>query len=376
MIMKYTRLLLLFVCLLHATIVSGQVYSDKVVGKKRASEIDSIKASDYPYILPIWGKKATQRGFKLPYSAGLGVNYLWQKSDLIIENLALGFNHGPMHSLNEVVRFNSAVSEAAGVNFRPDVWVLPFLNVYGIFAKSQPSTTVNFGIYVPDGSGNWNNVITMNSKANFNATTAGFGITPTIGVGGGWMALDMNFTWNDIAELNKPAFAFVFGPRFGKTFQLKTRDRNFALWAGGFRLKLNTGTEGSLNLNEIIDTSGLQGRVDAGIQKVASSQASVDSWWAGLTPLEQKNPVNAAKYETANRALATAGEFLSNVDGALKDEKHATVQYSLDKRPADMWNFIVGTQYQHNRHWMIRAEYGFLGSRQQIITGLQYRFGL
>ncbi len=362
--------------LLNVIVVQGQVYSDKVVGKKNAQVIDSIKASVYPYVLPIWGKKATERGFKLPYSAGLGINYLWQKSDLVIENLALGFNHGPMHSLNEVVRFNAATSEAAGVNFRPDVWVLPFLNVYGIFARSQPSTTVNFGIYVPDGSGNWSNVITMNSKANFNATTAGFGLTPTIGVGGGWMALDMNFTWNDIAELNKPAFAFVFGPRFGKTFQLKTRDRNFAIWAGGFRLKLNTGTEGSLNLNEIIDTNGLQARVDGGIQKVTSAQASVDSWWSGLSALEQKNPVNAAKYETANRALAAAGQFLSGLDGALNDEKHATVQYSLDKRPADMWNFIVGTQYQHNRHWMIRMEYGFLGSRQQIITGLQYRFGL
>jgi hypothetical protein len=41
-----------------------------------------------------------------------------------------------------------------------------------------------------------------------------------------------------------------------------------------------------------------------------------------------------------------------------------------------MWNFVLGTQYQVNKHFMIRAEAGFLGSRQQIITGLQYRFGL
>ena len=41
-----------------------------------------------------------------------------------------------------------------------------------------------------------------------------------------------------------------------------------------------------------------------------------------------------------------------------------------------MWNFVLGTQFQINKHFMLRAEYGFLGSRQQIITGLQYRFGL
>ena len=41
-----------------------------------------------------------------------------------------------------------------------------------------------------------------------------------------------------------------------------------------------------------------------------------------------------------------------------------------------MWNFIIGSQFQINRSWMIRAEYGFLGSRSQFIGGLQYRFNL
>ena len=64
------------------------------------------------------------------------------------------------------------------------------------------------------------------------------------------------------------------------------------------------------------------------------------------------------------------------MDGALNDDEYATVQYSLDKNLKDKWNFIVGTQFQLNKHLMIRAEYGFLGSRQQFMVGLQYRFGL
>jgi hypothetical protein len=356
--------------------VFGQVYSDKVVGKKNTELADSIKASEYPYILPILGDAATKRGFNLPYSAGLGLNYIWQESDLIIENLQVGFNHRPMQDLSEVIRFNSAVSKAGGINFRPDVWLFPFLNIYGIVAKVQPSTTVDFGVYVPDGDGNWNNVINMTSKAEFDATSFGFGVTPTLGIGGGWMALDMNFTWNDIAELEKPAFAFIFGPRLGKSFKLKKPEQNIALWVGGFRLKLNTGTSGSLNLTDVIETDGLQARVDAGLQKVSDSYISVESWWNGLSSVEQKNPVNIVKYEGANRALERASGFLNSLDEALNDEQQASVQYSLDKRPKDMWNFVIGTQYQHNKHWMLRAEVGFLGSRTQLITGLQYRFGL
>ena len=361
---------------LTGTIAIGQVYSNKEVGKKNQALADSIKKTEYPYALPIWGKRAAQLGFNLPYSAGLSVNYLWQRSKLTIENLQIGFNNGPMTNLDEVIRFDNAVSEASGLNFRPDIWVFPFLNVYGILAKSSPSTTVDYSIYVPDESGSWNKVVSLNSQASFQATTAGFGLTPTIGVGGGWFALDMNMTWSDIPELAEPAFAFVFGPRLGKSFKFRQPDRTLALWAGGFRLKLNTGTSGSLYFKDVFPVEGLQARVDAGIQNVNDIDTQVESWWSGLSAAEQLNPVNKAKYETANRAIDAASAFLGNMDAALNDDQYATVQYSLDKRPQDMWNFVLGTQYQHNKHWMVRFEYGFMGSRTQVIAGLQYRFGL
>ena len=68
--------------------------------------------------------------------------------------------------------------------------------------------------------------------------------------------------------------------------------------------------------------------------------------------------------------------FLNAADGAISTIGNSTVQYSLDKKVKNMWNFIVGSQFQLNKHWMLRGEYGFLGSRQQFIGGLQYRFGL
>src|SRR5690349_14918749 len=261
--------ILTLVCVLLISMPAlAQVYSNKVVGKKNVELRDSIKSSEYPYVLPIWGAKATKAGFNLPYSAGLSAQYIWQKSDLVIENLKVGFNHGPLYDLSEVVRFHDAQSEATGINLRPDVWVFPFLNVYGILAKSSPSTAIDAGVYVPDADGNWSEVVELNTKADFQATSFGFGLTPTIGVGGGWMALDMNFTWNDIAELDKPAFAFIFGPRFGKSFKLKKPESAVTLWVGGFRLKLNSGTTGSLNFDDLFDTDGLQTKVDNGLQTV------------------------------------------------------------------------------------------------------------
>jgi hypothetical protein len=109
--------------------------------------------------------------------------------------------------------------------------------------------------------------------------------------------------------------------------------------------------------------------------KVANSQQQVNTWWNNLTSTEQKNPVNKAKYETANAALAKAGQLLDGASQIVTNAGESTVQYSLNKAPKDKWNFIIGAQFQLNRRWMVRAEYGFLSSRQQFIGGLQYRFG-
>jgi hypothetical protein len=358
------------------TPAKAQVYSNKVVGGKNESLIDSIKVKPYPYSLPIWGAKTAAMGFDLPYSAGLGLNYIWQKSDLVISDLLVGFNNGPMYDLDEIVRFNNAVSTASAINFRPDIWLFPFLNVYGILAKANTSTEINAGVWIPDTTNAWHEVTSFSSKAEFEATGLGFGLTPTIGVGGGFLALDMNMTWTDVSALNKPVFTFVFGPRFGKSFKLKKPERTLSFWVGGFRLHLSSSTEGSLQLSEVLPIDGLQTKVDDGLAKVEDAQIMVDEWWTGLTPQEQKNPANVAKHETADRVLQTTGNVLVGMDAALNDDQHASVQYSLTKRPKDMWNFVVGSQFQINKHFMVRAEYGFLGSRQQLVTGLQYRFGL
>jgi hypothetical protein len=372
---KYIRIML-FILVLSSANTFAQVYTDKIVGKKNEALKDSLQTEQYPYALPIWGEKVAQKGYKLPYSAGISINYFWQESDLTIQNLNVGFNNGPQYNLDQIVRFNSSTASANAVNIRPDIWLLPFLNVYGILGKASTSTTINAGIWIPDADNNWTEVTSFSTKANFNATTMGFGITPTIGIGGGWLALDMNMTWTDIDALENPAFAFVFGPRIGKTFKLKKPESNIAVWVGAFRVHLKSETKGSLNLGEVLPLEGAQAKVDSGLEKVAQNQSAVNNWWGSLSGAEQANPANKAKYNTANRALEAAGTFLVSVDGALSTAGTSTVQYSLEKAPADMWNFIIGSQYQFNKHIMLRAEYGFLGSREQFLTSIQYRFGL
>lgn len=322
--------------------VTAQTFSNKELGKKNEALADSLKQSEYPYLLPIWGKKVTEKGFNLPYSAGLGVNYLWQESDLIINNLMVGFNNGPMYNIDELIRFDKALATAGALNFRPDVWVFPFLNVYGIFGRSSASTDVGFGLWLPDSTSTPKEVANAGTVVEFNAGTIGIGMTPTIGVAGGFLALDMNVSWTDVPQLEKPTFVFVFGPRLGKSFKLKKPESNISVWTGGFRVKFRSDTQGSVNLGDIFPIDDWNAQIENGKQMVNDSQEQVDAWWEGLTPAEQKNPVNKAKYENANNLISTAGELVNSAEQAVATAETSTVQYSMDKKPKVDTHFRMG----------------------------------
>ena len=103
-------------------------------------------------------------------------------------------------------------------------------------------------------------------------------------------------------------------------------------------------------------------------------QQEVETWWAGLSAREQK--LNQLKYDAVTAALNKANDVLFKLSDAVQHISNSTVQYGLDKRPKEAWNMLVGAQYQFNKDWMIRLEYGFLGERDQLIGGIQYRFGL
>jgi len=363
---------------LTASTSYGQVFSNKEVEQKNQEVIDSLKTTEYPYILPIWGAKVTQAGYNLPEPAGLSMQYFGQRSDLVINNLMVGFNNGPMYDLDGLVRFDKAVATASALTVRPDVWLLPFLDIYGILGKATASTDIGFGVWIPDSTGVESEVLSAGTVVEFNTTTFGLGFTPTIGVAGGFLALDMNVAWTDVPQLEKPARSFVFAPRFGKSFKLKKPDSNIAVWVGGFRVSMASETKGSLDLSDVFPEGGgeIGAKIDEGIEKVGDAQQQVDAWWEGLSDIEQNNPVNEAKYEAANAALEQAGEILSAADAAITNISTSTVQYSMDKTVKDPWNFVMGSQYQLNKNLMLRMEVGFLGTRNQIMGGLQYRFGL
>ena len=167
--LKFKIFLLVFV-MIWSSESFAQVYSELGATKQDTLE--------YKQLLPILGKKVHELGFDLPYSAGLAVNYIWQQSEITVSDINVGFNNGPMYNVDELVRFNSTSSESNGINIRPDIWLFPFLNVYGIFAQARSTTNVDVGVYIPRVEG-VDELFSVQTSPNFNTTSVGFGITPT-----------------------------------------------------------------------------------------------------------------------------------------------------------------------------------------------------
>jgi hypothetical protein len=104
------------------------------------AERDSILAT-YHQVFPIWGRKAIERGFLLPLPVGLNINGFAMEQGVSLSQLGLSTNENPIQA-SEFIVLGEATSRVASVNFRGDLWVFPFLNVYGMYGTAWASTTV------------------------------------------------------------------------------------------------------------------------------------------------------------------------------------------------------------------------------------------
>ena len=107
---------------------------------------------EWPYSMPILGKKAVERGYKIQLPYGLNVNYVYNRMDLEISEFDMSIGDDPNSRINqfideyvtlETLNFTNTIARTNGMNIRADVWILPFVNVYGLYSNNTGSTEVS-----------------------------------------------------------------------------------------------------------------------------------------------------------------------------------------------------------------------------------------
>lgn len=329
--------------------VGGQQYVSTTIRPKHLTYKDSLKQIEYNYTFPILGQKAYSKGFDIPYPVGLMGNYMWMRQGILIDNMQLGLQTDALDiPLTDVdlIKFGDNTNTSYTVNFRPDLWVFPFLNVYGIFGYGGSTTEVN--LVSP---------IELKSTVEQNLSTSGFGFMTAFGLGKMWTSVDVNWTWSKPELLDKSVKVNVFGLRLGRTFVFKEKPyRNVAFWIGGMRAKLGSSTIGSVQLSDALPPETWD-RAD-------EISNNYQDWYDGLGPLD------IAKKQVADQILTPLVDRIDAADGS------AVIMYGMSKQTVQMWNGVIGGQFQINKGWMIRSEVGFLGNRKSVLFSLNYRFRL
>ncbi len=320
-------------------------YASKKVKSKHQIYTDSIKQVNYDYIFPILGQQVYKRGFDIPYPIGVMGNFIWMSQGITIDNLQLGLQNDdtdiPLTPV-DFIGFGDNTNTSYSINVRPDIWVLPFLNVYGLFGKGQSHTEVN--LVKP---------IELKSIVDQGVRTLGFGIMGAGGIGPVWFSVDANFTWNKPELLEEATRVNILGLRIGHTFVFKNNpERNIAIWAGGMRLFMNTKTAGAIKLGDAIPPE-TWARID---------EIVVNYWnW-------YDNEATPPQKVIADKVLTPIVDRLDQADG------DAIISYSMDKQTKELWNGIIGAQFQLNKRWMLRTEFGIIGDRKSALASVNYRF--
>ena len=307
---------------------------------------DSAKAV-YPYSFPIFGNFLHEIGIELPYPVGVMINSYLAEQKVLITDIAVGFEGGegpgvPLTDITRLLEFEDVKANAYSLNFRPDVWVLPFLNVYGIVGKAWTKSDVI--VAYP---------FKLNAVAELDGMSFGVGMTFAGGFKDYFVILDMNNVWSYMSNFEEPVRTGVLSPRFGKTFQLKKKDSNWGLWVGAMRVKLGGVTSGSIKLADVLPQETWENRD----QLVADYY----DWYDGIDDLKQN---------VADKVFTPIVENIADGNG------ETTVLYSITKEAKEEWNMLLGGQYQLDRHWQFRTEFGFLGERTSWLLSANYRFGI
>ena len=320
-------------------------YSTKKVKSKHEHYTDSLKAVEYNYVFPFYGQQTYQKGFDIPYPMGIMGNYIWMDQGLVFTNMEPGLKTDsvdiPLTPV-DFIQFGENRNTSYSINVRPDLWVFPFLNVYGIFGGGASHTEVN--IVYP---------FEFKSVVDQSFRTAGVGGMVAFGVGPVWLSVDANWTWNKPELLDKAVLVTILGIRMGHTFVFKSRpDRNFAIWIGGMRAEMASETSGQIAMKDALPPEVWDKRDEI-----------VDDYWNWYD-----NDASIPEKKAADKVLTPIVNRLDAADG------DAIVKYAMDKQVAEMWNGLIGAQFQFNKHWMLRSEAGVVGDRKSILVSLNYRF--
>ncbi|MBE8596214.1 hypothetical protein [Xenorhabdus sp. BG5] len=272
-------------------------------------------------ILPIWGDAARAKGYDLPEPFGASYGYMNLRQDIVVDQIGFIMPNNPDTPGSTEIKVGKTRERTESHILKLDTWVLPFLNVYGVYGKTKGSSqsdveSVKFGGLPMPILGN------TPFALDFKGKTYGGGITLAGGYNQFFATLDTNYTQTNLDILDGGIKALVITPRIGYEFTFQP------LFAGQGNTKVQV--------------------------------------WTGAM---YQDITQHFKGKVANLNMTGA---LGAIVGAVL-ENDPEMSFDVKQHLAHKWNNTVGARFEITRNFNILSEVGF-GNRNSFFISGEFRF--
>lgn len=285
---------------------------------------------------PIWGDEARARGYSIPLPFGVNLSYMNIRQNIDVDSitfsgLKLGDHPIPSDLFN--IDVGKTRQRSKSENLRLDMWVFPFLNIYGLVGHTRGSSLsqvsvdadpskytgidriIASAVHRLNQSGDLQDI---DFALDFKGTTWGTGFT----LAGGyekWFALvDTNYTRTEFDILDGKISAITVSPRVGYRFDMPaiSGPSHLSLWIGSMYQDVDQEFKG--NISDLHMPAELQPLIDT------------------------VNKDNAGRFD-------------------------------VKQHLSSPWNTLIGAQYELTQNFNVLAEVGF-NERNSFFLAGEYRF--
>lgn len=182
-----------------------------------ASAAEQSESDSY---FPIWGDEARARGYSIPLPYGVNLSYMNIRQDIMVDSITfsgLKLGNHPIPSDMFAIDAGHTREKSKTENLRLDMWVFPFLNVYGLVGHTRGSSVSQVSVDSdPSQFRGLDRVIAgavhqlyqsgklqdIDFTLDFKGTTWGTGFTLAGGYGNWFGLVDTNYTRTDFDILD------------------------------------------------------------------------------------------------------------------------------------------------------------------------------
>lgn len=205
--------------------------------------------------LPIWKEKAEALGYELPKPIGFNLSYMSMEQGINVDSIALN-NLKTGTAIDHLLKPNllgfdietePGRQKTEVVTLRADVWLFPFLNVYGLVGKIKGYSETDINVFATlNGTRLFEKPVKRSSfKLDLDGYTTGGGIVLAGGYENMFALVDASYTQSTLTVIDGSIDAIVISPRVGYDFN--HTGVPLRVWAGAMYQDVEQELSGSIS---------------------------------------------------------------------------------------------------------------------------------